>query len=144
MKNFLIALQITIGFILGVLVVTGGAVGAAYVMLNKMAKEPPKPVYPEEQEANTSHESESAVNAEETETTAADLPANGYRARVVPEIGLYVREEPNLEANRIGGLGHQWEIVVLQTSEDGEWEKIRIPDSGEEGWVKAGNLERID
>lgn len=72
------------------------------------------------------------------------LEAGAYKARVTWSRGLSVRSNPTLESDRIGGIAYQQNIVVLGESDDKRWLKIRAEDGGTEGWVKAGNLERVD
>ncbi|MBR8828873.1 MAG: SH3 domain-containing protein [Gomphosphaeria aponina SAG 52.96 = DSM 107014] len=134
--------QFMLGFILGVAVFTAGAVGAAYFILGKMAKVPPRPIFAEEQQATTASGEEVVASAKPL--PAEELPAGAYKARVTASIGLYVREEPTTESNRIGAVAYNAEIMILGASEDQQWQKIRIPETGEEGWVKAGNVETID
>jgi uncharacterized protein YgiM (DUF1202 family) len=57
---------------------------------------------------------------------------------------LVLRQGPSRETERIGGLDYNQRVTVLETSSDGEWTRIRLTGSGVEGWVKAGNTERID
>ncbi|MBF2097023.1 MAG: SH3 domain-containing protein [Gloeomargaritaceae cyanobacterium C42_A2020_066] len=66
-------------------------------------------------------------------------PAAGRPVRVAVEIGLILRDAPN--GNRIGGLEYRQEVLILETSPDGNWEKVRSVEGSLEGWVKAGNTE---
>lgn len=72
------------------------------------------------------------------------LEAGAYKARVTWSRGLSVRSNPTLESDRIGGVAYKQDIVVLSESDDKRWLKIRTEDGETEGWVKAGNLERVD
>uniref|UniRef100_A0ACD5GQH0 SH3 domain-containing protein n=1 Tax=Desertifilum tharense IPPAS B-1220 TaxID=1781255 RepID=A0ACD5GQH0_9CYAN len=58
--------------------------------------------------------------------------------------GLILREASGTDANRVGGVGYNERVIVLQESGDKAWQKIRLNGSEQEGWVKAGNLERIN
>jgi hypothetical protein len=55
-----------------------------------------------------------------------------------------LRQNPNRESARLGGLEYDDEVTVLEKSPDGEWIRVRLQDSDIEGWVKAGNTERLD
>ncbi|PHK16786.1 peptide-binding protein, partial [Nostoc linckia z13] len=72
------------------------------------------------------------------------LPSGAYRGRVTWAEGLSLRAQPNQDGERIGGVGFNQKIIVLEESEDKAWQKIRLEDSGQEGWVKAGNTEKTD
>lgn len=79
-----------------------------------------------------------------TETpTPKPLEPGAYRARVVWPNGLIVRNGPGIEAERIGGIGYNQQIVVMAESDDKRWIKIRVEENNEEGWVKSGNVERV-
>ena len=56
---------------------------------------------------------------------------------------MSLRAEPSLEAERTGSLDYNQEVVVLQQSKDEKWQKVRLEDGETEGWVKAGNTERL-
>ncbi|MBD2185832.1 SH3 domain-containing protein [Planktothrix sp. FACHB-1355] len=72
------------------------------------------------------------------------LEPGAYRARVTWSKGLSIRNGPNTESERIGGVGYNESIVVLSESEDKKWVKIRLEDGNTEGWVKAGNVEKVE
>ncbi len=154
--------QFILGFILGLILFSAGIAGGAYWFLTKAAVNPSKPVFEEEKTTATQTEGNSGEeNSSTTETTnsnntsdtlaksnsesqAENLPAGAYRARVIWNTGLSLRANPSIDAERIGGVGYNWEIIILSLSEDKNWQKIRIPSSGQEGWVKAGNVEKIE
>lgn len=148
--------QFILGFILGVLLLVAGSVGAAYYFFNRMAAAPPKPVFSEslpeatpttpEPKATTPEvqKEEPAVVEEEPEEEAAEeIPAGAYAATVTWSDGLSLRSEPSFEASRMGGVDYNEEVLVLETSDDKVWEKIRL-DNGTEAWVKAGNLKKVN
>ena len=70
------------------------------------------------------------------------LPPNAYRAIVTWPQGLSLRAEPNINAGRVGGIEAKANIIILEDSADGKWQRVRLPWSGQEGWVKAGNIKR--
>ena len=72
----------------------------------------------------------------------SELPANAYFARVTWPQGLSLRAEPSLDAERIGGIGFNTKIIILEYSSDKKWQRVRIPGSQREGWVKAGNVKK--
>ncbi len=162
--------QFIFGFILGVVLLVAGSVGAAYYFFNRMASAPPKPVFseqipttaveetpaPAETEAPAETTEAEVAEPEATETTEADteteeeetedsdeLPEGAYEARVTWSSGLSLRAEPDLNGSRVGGVDYNEELLVLESSEDGVWQKVRTQ-GGQEAWVKAGNVERLN
>ena len=154
--------QFILGFILGVAILAAGATGLAFLFFGKMASSPSKPVFSEEKqeetkvaenkESSTSDQpsSDQAKKVEEEkeeepeEKEAEKLPPGAYKARVTWPQGLSLRAEPNLEAERIGGLEYNWELIILGNSRDQKWQKVRLVDGDQEGWVKAGNVEKVE
>ena len=154
MMNISSLFQFLIGFFLGIILFTAGIAGGAYIFLTQVSGNPPKPSFPEEtspvEEKSPSQTATTATKPEEKETTETvkeeteDLPEGAYRAKVTWSTGLSLRSQPSPDAERVGGVGYNWELIILKTSEDGQWQQVRIPSSGEEGWVKAGNIEKIE
>ncbi len=77
------------------------------------------------------------------EKSPTPLPPGAYQARVTWQQGLILRKEPSLDAERVGGINFNQKVVVLEESSDKAWQKISLED-GTQGWVKAGNLKKID
>lgn len=63
--------------------------------------------------------------------------------RVVPDIGLVLRDEPSGEIGGSAGVGFNAEVSILEESADGEWLKIRDDSTGESGWVRSANIDRV-
>jgi hypothetical protein len=158
--------QFIIGFFLGVFLLAGGTAGLAYVFFSRMAGSPPKPIFSEEKlqqpsatetvkspapstvsttaaEAPKGEKAPEEPPSEKPVTEKEDLPSGAYKARVTWSTGLSLREEPRVESNRLGGVDYNTEIIVLKQSDDGGWQKIRMTGNGQEGWIKAGNIEKI-
>ena len=99
-------------------------------------------------------EKEKATDQEKTAQTVAEkpeqqiepeeeeLPPNAYRAIVTWPQGLSLRAEPNANSGRVGGIETKANIIILEDSTDGKWQRVRLPWSGQEGWVKGGNTKR--
>jgi hypothetical protein len=151
--------QFILGLILGISIVAGGAVSFGYMLLTRMTGTPPKPVYPEESAKSKEESKEPAVVASketnksqpETASTATTppkieepLPLGAYKAVVTYPDGLSLRSEANKDADRIGSILVNDEIIVLEESEDKKWQKIRIAKNDREGWVKSGNIRKIE
>jgi hypothetical protein len=73
-----------------------------------------------------------------------ELPPGAYKARVTWPEGLSLRDAPNLESNRIGGVAFNQEVFVLKLSDDQRWQQVRLADSEQEGWIKAGNTQKAN
>lgn len=153
--------QFVIGFFLGLALIIGGATGIGYYFLTKLSTEPPKPVFPEEKpkvaedkKANTPVEkpqnqtkkesTEEELFAEKEIPSQTTLPPGAYRARVTWPQGLSLRKEPSLQAKRVGGVAYNTELIILGYSDDKKWQKVKLPKSETEAWVKAGNVRKIN
>ncbi|MDX2272613.1 MAG: SH3 domain-containing protein [Cyanobacteriota bacterium] len=68
----------------------------------------------------------------------------GSRGRVIEPLGLAIRSGPSLEGAYLGGIVVGETVTVLEASGDGAWQRVRRELNGQEGWVKAGNLEPTD
>ena len=166
-KRLSATVQFILGFVLGISLIAGISGAALFAYYKKMSVLPKRPVYPEptanlESEADTAEtfadiepiesiatdedelEKSSVVTnqTEEPEEVEPELPANAYRAVVTWPQGLSLRAEPSINAGRIGGIDANASIIILENSADGEWQRVRLPWSNQEGWVKAGNTER--
>ena len=141
-------LQFILGFILGVFLLVVGAAGAAYFLLARIGAETEKPVFPETKKVESTQvvktQPSAADTTEITSKPEEQLEPGAYRAKVTWPQGLSLRAEPSLDAKRIGGIGYDWEVVVLRKSEDGKWQRVRIPRNNQIGWVKAGNVKKIE
>ena len=147
-------IQFILGFAIGVSLIAGVSGAAIYAYYQKMSVLPKKPNFPEvtaspESAADLTddidiepNESNTAPEAEPEPEVDPELPPNAYRAVVTWPEGLSLRSEPSLDAGRIGGIGADATIIILEDSADGQWQRVRLPWSGQEGWVKGGNTER--
>ncbi|EAZ89909.1 SH3 domain-containing protein [Crocosphaera chwakensis] len=153
--------QFLLGFFLGIFLLVGGTASLAYVVFARMNANPEKPTFAEEKPPETTAKAETkpVVNNKETQTQPVeevvakesvieeeteDLPDGAYKAKVTWSTGLSVRSQPDLNAERIGGVEYDSEVIILQTTADGDWQQVRLPDSQQEGWVKAGNVEKVE
>lgn len=120
--------KLLIGVILGILLFGGTTVATAYFFLNKLAAAPPKPVYAEEQ----------------GQANQKKLEPGAYYAKVTWKEGLTLRGAPSAEVGKIGSVPYEERIVVLTESQDKKWQKIRLEEGDRVGWIKAGNIERVE
>lgn len=155
--------QFVIGFTLGVSIFVGSVASVGYVFFTKLTATPEKPIFSEEKSNPVNQEPKSTVTEKKEDApspqasqssqspdTSSDqelelesLPNGAYRAIVTWSDGLSLRAEPSTDADRIGSILYNSKIIVLQDSEDGKWQKIRIPSNQTEGWIKAGNIKKM-
>lgn len=140
-------IQVFLGSTLGIAILLGGAVGVGFLLVRQFSALPPRPVF----ENDFPSPSPSAVVASPTLTptptpvpSPAELEPGAYRAVVAYPSGLAVRELPSVEANQVGGVDFQQRVVVLETSGDQDWQRIRTESGELQGWVKAGNIEKLE
>ncbi|WP_204106290.1 MULTISPECIES: SH3 domain-containing protein [Spirulina sp. CCY15215] len=144
--------QFILGIVLGISILGISGAAAGYYFFSKMAVVPSKPVYPEERpqsSEDSAKEGEGEGTGEEEvvsepEAPKVPLPEGAYRVRVNWPDGLSLRDKPDFDADRLEVIPYDAEMIVLRSNEDGTWDWIRIPGTNKEGWVKAGNSDRIE
>lgn len=148
------------GVLLAIALMVGGCFLAAQYVIGQFTAPPPKPTFPNDN-PSTPAKAQAIPSAKSVATQPSPKPsvsaspspsptpsptpsATGYRARITIAQGLNLRESPSRDAARIGGVIGNARVTVLEESPDREWQRIRLEDSGREGWVKAGYAERIN
>ncbi len=127
---FVIGLMTTIGFNL-------------WQIIKPYTQPPPRP------EFKTTAKPKPQVKPAPTPDPAPDTPPKEPEApsigtgRVVPDIGLVLRDEPSGEAGGSSGVGFNAEVSILEESADREWLKIRDEVTGATGWVRSANIDRV-
>ncbi len=156
-----------LGFFLAIAVLVGSGVAVALYFINRTGVPPAKPIFSNDSPSvkgqapkgtergggkptlTPETQAQSSPSPTPTESPKATpspkpLPSGAYRGRVSWAEGLSLRSQPNQEAEKIGGVGFNQKIIILEQSEDKAWQKIRLEGSEQEGWVKAGNTEKVD
>jgi hypothetical protein len=143
--------QFIIGFFLGVVLLAGASAAVAYMVLSKMSTPPDKPLFAEEKKQQalarkvTTADRKKTVPNPVTEVKGLeDMPTGTYKAIVSWPEGLSLRAGPSTESARLGSLGYKAELTILGTSEDGNWQKVKVTASDREGWIKAGNIQKVE
>ncbi|AFZ13591.1 SH3 type 3 domain-containing protein [Crinalium epipsammum PCC 9333] len=150
--------KFVVGFLAGIVLLLLGSAAAGLFLFSTLSATPPRPVFPEEKQQkkvtniNTKTSTVAATNSKLVSSTQVSpspsqetqLEPGAYKARVKWESGLSMRSEANFESSKVGGVAYNQEVVVLQDSDDKQWQKVRVVETNEEGWVKAGNLEQAD
>ncbi|MBW4608961.1 MAG: SH3 domain-containing protein [Hassallia sp. WJT32-NPBG1] len=160
-------LKYLLGFFLAIVVLIGGGVATALYFINRTAIPATKPIFANDspeikaqapktpgaspaltpssvEQAETPKPNPTPTQSPQTAESEKPLPPGAYPARVTWSQGLILRAEAKQDAERVGGIGFNEKIVVLEESEDKVWQKIRLEGSDKEGWVKAGNTQKID
>lgn len=151
MKGCLVGLsKLLLGVTLALVLLSLAGVATARYFMAQLSVMPAKPIYGNDGPAPTAiAPTEPAPVA--TAPTAPppaqeepdlEIPPGGYEAVVTQPIGLVLRAGPGADFERLGGIDNNTAIIVLTTSDDGEWLNIRLQ-SGQEGWVKGGNTRRL-
>lgn len=116
-------------------------------------KTKPNPTSEENKAVDNKQEDKNAPEVQETpkakETPEAkqapkELPPGAYEGRVSWPQGLSLRKDANSAAEKVGGVGFNQKVTVIEESSDKVWLKIRLEGSDQEGWVKAGNVKQAD
>ncbi|MEB3121325.1 MAG: SH3 domain-containing protein [Snowella sp.] len=172
MKRFSGLLQFILGFFLGITILVGLTSALGYLMFSRLAATPNKPVFSEENKskvkATTPDKKASEKSAAKPEVFPSpkaatespspevspspspspeakeDLPKGAYKAKVTWSGGLSLRSNPSKESERVSGVDYDQELIILETSADGVWAKVRSVDGGQEGWVKVGNFKKTE
>ncbi|RUR86151.1 SH3 domain-containing protein [Chlorogloeopsis fritschii PCC 9212] len=167
-------LKFVLGFLLAIAILIGGGVATALYLMNRISALPAKPIYANDkpavkaqapkpnnqtskeqvktssgafiQESPSPNPSSTEKPKEElkTEESPKPLPSGAYQARVTWQQGLTMRKEPTADAERVGGVGFNQKVIILEESSDKAWQKIRLEDGTQEGWIKAGNTQKVD
>ena len=151
-----------LGFMLAIAILFFAGVTTARYFVTRLTESPPRPVFPND--APPAPEAAPSVAAEASAAAAASAPEAPAEPvveetaatpepspspeptpnpenleRVVVPIGLILREDATQSSAQIGGIPYDGEVEVLDASPDGEWQRVRVLDSGQEGWIKSGN-----
>jgi hypothetical protein len=134
-----------LGFTLAVAILFGAGVVFTNFVIGRLSSLPARPTFPNDIQPKSSAQDapKAAADGAAKAPEPAAAPAEGYAAKVTQPIGLLVREEPSADSGQIDGIAFEDEVTVLETSSDGEWQKIKTG-NGTEGWVKGGNTEKLN
>lgn len=163
--------KLTLGIFFALVLISLVGVAATRYFIARLTAVPPKPAFANDTEETygapinqlevesepelkplgegtpppTAPQPETAPAAEQQAEAKPDAPAEeaeGYSARVTQPIGLILRQDPSQDAEHIGGVEYESELVVLGESDDGEWQKVKLSND-QVGWVKGGNTEAL-
>lgn len=144
-----------LGFILAIAVLLGSGLTVALYFVNRTAIPPARPTFandpkpksdkPKATQAKATTKSESKTTSTPTPTESPkSLPPGAYQAVVTWPQGLSIRDQPTLDSQSIGGVAANKNVIILEDSKDKNWQKIRVEENDQEGWVKAGNTKKVE
>lgn len=148
-----------IGFVIAIGLLGGASVAGALYFVTKLTAPPEKPLFANERNANkikpvvaksqpqvasTPTATQVSTNTPTTQPSEKSLEPGAYKGQVIWSTGLSIRNNPAADAERIGSVLYNQIVVVLSESDDKRWVKIRSEDGSNEGWVKAGNIKRVE
>jgi len=138
-----------LGFTLAIAILFFSGVTAARYLITRLTAPPPRPVFPNDNPMPASPEASPAAEAAPSPAPSPEAAASptpepspsptGTVARVTQPIGLILRSEASQASEQVGGIEYNAEVEILETSPDGEWLRVRVPGSEQEGWIKSGN-----
>jgi uncharacterized protein YgiM (DUF1202 family) len=150
-------LKVILGFVLAIAVLLGTGLTVALYFVNRTAVTPPKPMYPNDNPSFQAKKPKAIPKSPPKKLATPNptssptptptespkpLPPDAYEGTVTWADGLSMRSEPDTNSSTTGGVGGNKKVIILEESADKKWQKIRIPDTDKEGWVKAGNIQR--
>ncbi len=129
------------------LLAVGGYFGVNYLM-SQLTKLPPKPTFPNDnpeflkKNAKKADPKPTAKPKEaEKEIAKKPLPPGAFEGRVTYAEGLVLRDSASRSAATLGGVDMNEKVTVLETSTDGEWQKVRTIND-KEGWIRGGYVQK--
>jgi Bacterial SH3 domain len=130
------------------LLAVGGYFGVNYLM-SQLTKLPPKPTFPNDNPDFLKNNAKkvdpkSTAKPKESEKEPAKpkpLPAGAFEGRVTYAEGLVLRDSATRNSPTLGGVEMNEKVTVLETSTDGEWQKIRTVND-KEGWIRGGYVQK--
>jgi len=157
-------IQFILGFLIGLLILSGMSAATAYLVMKNLTKQPPEPEYKQSQNPGETSEpqpepasdkqqgeqseqkssSESSQQKSNRNTIEERFGEQAYKARVTWDTGLTLRAEPSINSSRVGGVQYNDRVIILGNSSDGDWQKVYVSQTEQKAWVRAGNVERIN
>jgi hypothetical protein len=138
------------GLVIALLILGVGGYFAIQYVFTQLTAAPPKPTFPNDNpNYGKKVDDGKKVATKAVPPTAApeppkNLPTGAYKGIVKQPIGLIVRGAASSTAGQIDGVDYNQPVIVLSKSQDGIWEKIRYSSNNQEGWVKAGNIQKAE
>ena len=153
------------GLLLAAALLAVGSYFAVNYAYNQFTQLPPKPTFPndnpnfikknkaqstgknitlpqkEGEKPNDEKQGSKDKPKEQEEPKLKPLPVGAFEGRVSYPQGLVLRSSAAQDSGTIGGLEFNETLTVVETSPDGEWQKVRTSKE-KEGWVRGGNIQK--
>ncbi|MGM3306322.1 SH3 domain-containing protein [Anabaena sp. WFMT] len=147
-----------LGFLLAIAVLLGSGLTIALYFVNRTAIPPTRPTFANDNpKPKPAQAKATPVKATPTATPTStatptptptespkSLPPGAYQGLVTWPQGLSMRDQPTMDAKSVGGVSANQKVIILEESQDKNWQKIRVEGSDQEGWVKAGNTKKVE
>jgi len=140
-------LSLISGIVVAIAFLAAGGVIAVRYIITQIATAPPRPSFPNDPKPGVAPPAPTAIAPIPTAVVVpspSPLPPGAYFARITQPIGLVLRSAPNRSGARLGGVDYNDRVIVLSDSPDKRWQRVRLGETGLEGWVRSGNTRRLD
>ncbi len=155
------SLQLFLGILIGLIGLGAIAGGFGYYFfITQMSTHPPKPVFAEERAANkaiakaktkpkvklsskpTPPSPSPVAQDPDDSNVVKPLAPDAYDAKVIWKDGLSLKQEPDPNSEKVGGVAFNAKVAIIETSDDKQWVKIQSETDNLQGWVRAGNIDK--
>lgn len=134
-----------IGVIMAVFILAGAGVATVLFLASSFTRLPERPTFPNDKTANVATAKPVSQQNKATNNQQDILAPGSYRAKVTEPVGLILRDTPSRDAQRLGGIAYEEELIVLEESSDKLWQRVKVTDGSDRtGWVSGGNTQPID
>jgi hypothetical protein len=137
-------LSLISGIAIAIAFVAAGGVIAVRYIVTQIATAPPRPAFTNDPQPGAIAPAPAVIAPVPAAPAPSPLPPGAYRARVTQPIGLVLRSAPNRSGARLGSVDYNDRVIVLGNSPDQRWQRVRLGETGPEGWVRSGNTRRIE
>ncbi|MEX0269516.1 SH3 domain-containing protein [Leptolyngbyaceae cyanobacterium UHCC 1019] len=142
-------LKVFSGCLVAIALIAGGGFLAAQYLITQFTTPPPKPMFPNDKPSPKPPPAAIAPKPTQPQPTPSATPspkpsATGYSAKITLSEGLNIRSNPSVDAERVGGIDFDEEVIVLEETPNQEWQRVRLKTSNVEGWIKSGHTERMN
>jgi hypothetical protein len=137
-------LSLISGIAIAIAFVAAGGVIAVRYIVTQIATAPPRPAFTNDPQPGAIAPAPAVIAPGPAAPAPSPLPPGAYRARVTQPIGLVLRSAPNRSGARLGSVDYNDRVIVLGNSPDQRWQRVRLGETGPEGWVRSGNTRRIE
>jgi uncharacterized protein YgiM (DUF1202 family) len=145
------AIKVFLGVLLGLGALGAMSVAAGYYFYTANVARPARPKFAEEGKPKPKpsaskkpvvEDKDKDKDKEKEKEEEKALPPGSYGATVTWERGVSLRQDPDDNSPKVGGVAHKEKVTVMQENANKTWVQVRNSDGTVEGWLKIGNVER--